>query len=410
MPSALSVLGSNSGGNASEFRHYENGIENKDASLPMGSSPIRRKSRAAVILHLYYVDMWPYFLNHLARIDLGCYDLFVTLPDAAGAFESEIAAGHPNVRVLTVPNRGRDVFPFLKTLDAVADKGYQFLLKLHSKKSPHRNDGREWLDAMMACLLPHLDKDLKTIFGLLEDPDTAIIGPSSQYLSLLVNLSANERLLQVVLNQSAGREASEEVLKNAQNYGFFSGTMFWARVDALAPFRDCGLTEEDFPDEPTLIDGTLAHAMERAFTLVPQVNGKDLYQVDRLGVISRTTYSSGAFQDWFKSRVKSLEQGIAWFEKQNAALEAEMNRRGELISDGKAWVSELEQAKTWLEKRNQSLEGEVLESRQQFAEASEENVALRRRLDSIVNSRIWRIIRSLNLAPAGSYDQERGEI
>ena len=52
-----------------------------------------------------------------------------------------------------------------------------------------------------------------------------------------------------------------------------AGSMMWARVAALAPFLDLGLTLEEFPPEEGQLDGTLQHAIERSFTLVARATG-----------------------------------------------------------------------------------------------------------------------------------------
>jgi lipopolysaccharide biosynthesis protein len=48
---------------------------------------------------------------------------------------------------------------------------------------------------------------------------------------------------------------------------FISGSMFWARLDALTPILDAHLDESEFEPEGGQIDGTFAHALERAFAL-----------------------------------------------------------------------------------------------------------------------------------------------
>ena len=49
--------------------------------------------------------------------------------------------------------------------------------------------------------------------------------------------------------------------------------MVWMRAEALRPFVDLGLQWSDYPREPVGTDGTLLHALERLFGLVPLQRG-----------------------------------------------------------------------------------------------------------------------------------------
>ncbi len=49
--------------------------------------------------------------------------------------------------------------------------------------------------------------------------------------------------------------------------------MFWFRPEALKPLFDAGWGYDSFPPEPNNIDGTLLHAIERAYAYVAQGSG-----------------------------------------------------------------------------------------------------------------------------------------
>lgn len=49
--------------------------------------------------------------------------------------------------------------------------------------------------------------------------------------------------------------------------------MFWARSEAMKPRFDLNLQWEDYPEEPLPIDGSMLHAMERLFGIVPSLKG-----------------------------------------------------------------------------------------------------------------------------------------
>jgi lipopolysaccharide biosynthesis protein len=49
--------------------------------------------------------------------------------------------------------------------------------------------------------------------------------------------------------------------------------MFWIRNHALAPFVKLDIGWEDYPAEPVAYDGTMLHALERLFGVVPEKLG-----------------------------------------------------------------------------------------------------------------------------------------
>ena len=68
---------------------------------------------------------------------------------------------------------------------------------------------------------------------------------------------------------------------------FPSGSMFWARPEALSPLLSLDLSTEDFAKESGQIDGTLAHAIERIF----------LYACERAGFIWLKAAEPSMFED-----------------------------------------------------------------------------------------------------------------
>ena len=61
---------------------------------------------------------------------------------------------------------------------------------------------------------------------------------------------------------------------------FIAGTMFFARTDALAPLLNMAIEDADFEPEGGQVDGTLAHALERAVSISCKTKSYDLVDTD----------------------------------------------------------------------------------------------------------------------------------
>ncbi len=251
----------------------------------------------AVVVHLYYPEAWPAIQRRLAYINFA-FDLYVSVPAQHQTFTEVIRQSFPDATVYVVPNRGRDVLPFLKLMHIILQRQhYSYVLKLHSKKSTHRTDGSVWFDTILSNLLPGREI-LSKLNPVLVKPSTGIIGPRGEYVSLTVNFEANGTYMTQVLNGVYGKSESYRVLHtNRKQYGFFAGTMFWARVDALEPLLRQRFGARHFDEEKGQIDATFAHALERLMGVIPEIEGRQFYEISPQGIVP-VAYNQGVVPDW----------------------------------------------------------------------------------------------------------------
>lgn len=264
----------------------------------------KASSETAVVIHLFYTEMIDYFCDKLQTISKIDYDLYITIPESKQDEIDLIKSKCPNAVICIVPNCGRDVLPFVQVIKQLQSQGcnYKYVLKLHSKKSPHRVDGEQWRDKLVDSLLPKdlvLTSKLKTI---LEKKDTAIIGPEGEYVSLLVNYDSTGHHTLRLLKKIFSDKVAREMKPKSDEYGFFAGTMFWAKISAIQPVIDA-VNVTDFEPEMGQVDSTLAHALERLFTVVPELHNKNIYEIDNNEIIEIDTHTSN-IPEWSEVAIK----------------------------------------------------------------------------------------------------------
>lgn len=226
-------------------------IEIKTAASPV----------VAIVIHAFYEDVFAEILEQLKGSDALPMKLYVTTPPENEESIRKLLVSQPcDFLLRAVENRGRDVLPFMKILPEVLGAGHRFLVKIHTKKSLHRNNGMEWRRDMFSSLIGG-SSTANAIRFLGDNPHVGILGPAGHLVSMGYFFGRNKaRVTQFASRMGVG---SGEL----SGLSFVAGSMFVARVDAMRPLLSLGLSDSDFEPELGQVDGTLAHAIERLFSV-----------------------------------------------------------------------------------------------------------------------------------------------
>lgn len=225
-------------------------------------------SSIAIHIHCYYFDLLPSILAGLAS-NQTTPDLFVTAPASFQKMGIEDLLksykGRTKVIYLKV-NVGRDIGPFLTRLPDEVFKNYDVVGHLHTKKTLVIEDsavGSTWFKFCITNLLGESGKPMLDIISseFAARPRLGMVFPDDPNV---MGWSANGEIAKT--SKLVGRVDPSEM------FDFPIGTMFYCRPAAISSLIERNWTEEDFPPEPLPYDGTLLHAIERIFGLLPEQN------------------------------------------------------------------------------------------------------------------------------------------
>ena len=258
------------------------GAEPSTSILP-ADDPVK----VAAIVHLFYHDIWDELAGKLENLRHLDADLYVTLtnekaPEELAEMRERILRRWPDAEVLIIPNQGMDVGPFVEVARSIdkAGRHYDYVLKLHSKKSLEvsgEEHGRVWRNQLLEGLAGS-PTDVDRILSIFTDhPEVGMIGPRG----MILEKSSRDLAAGTDLNAPNMAVLADRMGLTDRDQRFFRGTMFWARAeDLFEPLRSGGLTIEDFEPghQP---DNSFAHAMERLFACMVRHAGRSLLEYDR---------------------------------------------------------------------------------------------------------------------------------
>lgn len=220
-----------------------------------------RISVVAVAIHVYYPVVLQEIIDHLKLNQNISVKLYVSSPsDLSEPTLTLLNQAGFDYWYISTKNIGRDIFPFLSSMKKITEDGCRIVLKLHTKKSGHLRTGELWRrDLYHKLLKPQQLQKALEIFN--NDSSVGIIGPSKHIIPMKLYYGSNSSHIKH-LATFMGVDP-----KKAFRLNFVAGTMFYARVEALQPLLDLKFQESDFEEEAGQLDGTLAHAIERAFAI-----------------------------------------------------------------------------------------------------------------------------------------------
>ncbi len=217
----------------------------------------RVSSSKAMCIHLYYTDVIQEILTSHFYLEEKC-DLYISIgPQVTVEFFNRLKAFKGTVKIYQFENMGRDIFPFLKIYPDLANANYQWVCKLHSKRSPQIRDGELWRRDIISDLL-----SLQARSKLQTDRVPAIVAPQYGLLPVELFMGGNAPTMRKLL-EDMGLERSN------MDFLFISGSMFWFRPQSLKKLLNLKNVETYFTDAYR-IDGNAEHAFERLFYFIAQ--------------------------------------------------------------------------------------------------------------------------------------------
>jgi lipopolysaccharide biosynthesis protein len=215
----------------------------------------------AVIVHAFYGEILKEMLEHLSENSKISCKLFVTSPQEKEDEINEVLKNsNINFEFFATENRGRDVLPFLKISRIAIDRGFRLILKLHTKKSDHRMTASIWRKEIFEALLPQKSRDrIIDIFN--NNQNIGILGPAGHIVPMSLYYGINAKGVGYLCRQ-LGVDTRE-----LQSMNFVAGSMFYIRMEALLPLLNLNMPDTIFETEAGQLDGTMAHAYERAFAI-----------------------------------------------------------------------------------------------------------------------------------------------
>lgn len=211
--------------------------------------------KIGVHIHVYYPELLPEIYAFLSNIKCKVHTIVTCAASVKAEVDRRLAC-QPYTQVICVENCGRDIAPWLMVA-AKKLRNCDFVLKLHTKSTPHANKLSGWRLQLLWSLIGDADQLSRNIEHLIENKNTGILMPEYHpHIFPHVNWGENKTQVMELANK-LNINVSEHVAP------FPAGSMFWYRPEALGSLLDHNWNIDLFEKECGQTDGTIMHAIER---------------------------------------------------------------------------------------------------------------------------------------------------
>ncbi len=236
--------------------------------------------RIGIHIHLFNFHLYNEFIHFLADFPVP-FDLILTISDSniknalENIFTKKTIPNLGSLRIKLVPNRGRDVMPWL-VYTKEEQSNYDLFCHVHSKVSSHFDFGDEWRQYLLNNLLNR--NHVMHILNLFKQDDVGMVFPD--FFPKLKKFCIDNNIKpegvdgEIYAVKDLVKQMGVKRKLNRSDICFSGGTMFWYKTEVLKPLFDLDLKIEDFPEEPIAVGGTLAHVIERIPAIICKDQGK----------------------------------------------------------------------------------------------------------------------------------------
>lgn len=220
----------------------------------------------AITLHVYYIELWPYFKGKLEKLNTN-FDLYVTLSEGNPDITSDILESFPSAKIYTYKNKGMDIGPFLLLLKKIRNKHYEYIIKLHTKNNGNNIDKNKILIKKGR----RVDMNPRGYKQPIETQINYLIGSDENIQRNILRLNKdNYRML--------GHTVYVQKYEN-EVYSFVPGTMFMADFKILMQIYTDNLIDKRYDPMPVeyYTGHTPTHLQERQFGQDLMDNGYYIY-------------------------------------------------------------------------------------------------------------------------------------